>query len=37
MLYDIDFANGRKAMFYRPRLADGIIDVAGLRPAEARP
>jgi CRISPR-associated protein Cas5d len=34
MLYDIDFANGRQPMFYRPVLTDGIIDVASLRPAE---
>jgi len=28
MLYDIDFANGMKPMFYRPRLENGVIDVA---------
>jgi len=28
MLYDIDFAHGMKAMFYRPRLENGVIDVA---------
>ena len=36
MLYDIDFANDRLPMFYRPVMADGIIDVAKHRPAEAR-
>lgn len=28
MLYDIDFTRGRSPMFYRPRLENGIIDVA---------
>ena len=28
MLYDIDFQNGMKPMFYRPRLEHGIINVA---------
>lgn len=28
MLYDIDFAHGMTPMFYRPRLENGIIDVA---------
>lgn len=28
MLYDIDFANGMQPMFYRPRLENGVIDVA---------
>ena len=36
MLYDIDFDNDRLPMFYRPVLQDGVIDVAKLRPAEAR-
>jgi CRISPR-associated protein Cas5d len=36
MLYDIDFDNDRLPMFYRPILQDGVIDVAKLRPAEAR-
>jgi CRISPR-associated protein Cas5d len=36
MLYDIDFANDRLPMFYRPILADGVVDVAKHRPAEAR-
>jgi CRISPR-associated protein Cas5d len=36
MLYDIDFDNDRLPMFYRPNLQDGVIDVASLRPAEAR-
>lgn len=36
MLYDIDFANGRQPMFYRPVLANGVIDVNRFRPAEAR-
>jgi CRISPR-associated protein Cas5d len=35
MLYDIDFANDRLPMFYRPIMADGIIDVAKYRPEEA--
>lgn len=37
MLYDINFANDRLPMFYRPVLADGVIDVAKFRPVEARP
>ena len=28
MLYDIDYAHGMKPLFYRPRLEQGIIDVA---------
>lgn len=36
MLYDINFDNDRLPMFYRPTMADGIIDVAKFRPAEAR-
>lgn len=28
MLYDIDYARGMTPMFYRPRLENGIIDVA---------
>ncbi len=28
MLYDIDFSRGMTPMFYRPRLENGIIDVA---------
>lgn len=28
MLYDIDFAGGMRPMFYRPRLENGVIDVA---------
>lgn len=36
MLYDIDFANGRQPMFYRPVLANGVIDVSRFRPVEAR-
>lgn len=28
MLYDIDFANGKKPIFYRPKLESGVIDVA---------
>lgn len=28
MLYDIDFAHGMQPMFYRPRLENGVIDVA---------
>ncbi|WP_297262954.1 type I-C CRISPR-associated protein Cas5c [uncultured Desulfovibrio sp.] len=28
MLYDLDFAHGMRPMFYRPRLEQGIIDVA---------
>ncbi len=28
MLYDIDFASGMKPMFYRPKLENGVIDVA---------
>ena len=31
MLYDIDFAHGMQPMFYRPRLENGIIDVARWR------
>jgi CRISPR-associated protein Cas5d len=36
MLYDIDFKHGRQQLFYRPKLAGGIIDVEKHRPAEAR-
>ena len=36
MLYDIDFENDRLPMFYRPVMANGIIDVAKYRPVEAR-
>ena len=28
MLYDIDFAHGMNPLFYRPRLENGVIDVA---------
>jgi CRISPR-associated protein Cas5d len=35
MLYDINFANDRLPMFYRPVMADGVIDVAKYRPEEA--
>jgi len=28
MLYDIDFAHNMTPMFYRPRLENGVIDVA---------
>lgn len=28
MLYDIDFAHGMTPMFYRPKLENGVIDVA---------
>lgn len=31
MLYDIDFANNMQPIFYRPRLEQGIIDVAKAR------
>ena len=31
MLYDIDFANGRRPMFFRARLEDGVLDVARAR------
>lgn len=37
MLYDIDFANDRLPMFYRPQVVDGVIDVARYRPARAQP
>ncbi|WP_308621019.1 type I-C CRISPR-associated protein Cas5c [uncultured Desulfovibrio sp.] len=33
MLYDMDFANGMRPMFYRPRLEKGIIDVARCKEA----
>ena len=36
MLYDIDFANDRLPMFYRPVMTNGVIDVANFRPTEAR-
>jgi len=29
MLHDIDFAKGRTSRFFRARLADGVLDVAG--------
>ncbi len=35
MLYDINFANDRLPMFYRPVMTDGVIDVAKYRPEEA--
>ncbi len=31
MLYDIDFANANRPMFFRARMKDGVIDVAGAR------
>ena len=31
MLYDIDYAHGREALFFRARLEDGVIDVARAR------
>ncbi|GAA0307760.1 type I-C CRISPR-associated protein Cas5c [Rhodovulum strictum] len=31
MLYDIDYARGREALFFRARLEDGVIDVARAR------
>ena len=31
MLYDIDFANDRRPLFFRVRLEDGVIDVARAR------
>ncbi len=31
MLYDIDFANGRRPLFFRARLENGVIDVARAR------
>ncbi len=31
MLYDIDFANDRRPMFFRARLENGVIDVARAR------
>lgn len=31
MLYDIDYAQGREALFFRARLEDGVIDVARAR------
>jgi len=31
MLYDIDFANGRRPMFFRARLDGGVLDVARAR------
>lgn len=31
MLYDIDFANDRRPMFFRARLEDGVLDVARAR------
>lgn len=32
MLYDVDFANGNQAIFFRARMRDGVIDVR--RPGE---
>lgn len=32
MLYDIDFANDKTPVFYRPELRGGVIDVAAARP-----
>jgi len=34
MLYDIDFANDRLPLFYRPTLSRGVIDVARHAPRE---
>lgn len=31
MLYDIDYANGREALFFRARMQGGVIDVAQAR------
>lgn len=31
MLYDIDFANERRPMFFRARLNDGVLDIARAR------
>lgn len=36
MLYDIDFANDRLPMFYRPVISGGVIDVAKYRPKGAQ-
>lgn len=36
MLYDIDFANDRVPLFYRPLMRDGVIDVAKFAPPRAR-
>jgi CRISPR-associated protein Cas5d len=36
MLYDIDFVNGMKPLFYRPTMVDGVIDVARFAPKDAR-
>lgn len=33
MLYDMDFTNGMRPMFYRPRLEKGIIDVGRCKEA----
>jgi len=32
MLYDIDFANDKTPVFYRPEMRGGVIDVAAQRP-----
>lgn len=34
MLYDIDHARGRRPLFFKARLADGILDLTGLSPEE---
>ncbi|MCW9043638.1 MAG: type I-C CRISPR-associated protein Cas5c [Pseudopelagicola sp.] len=31
MLYDIDFANGKRPQFFRAEMVDGVIDVAAAR------
>lgn len=31
MLYDVDYAKGREALFFRARMEDGVIDVARAR------
>jgi CRISPR-associated protein Cas5d len=31
MLYDIDYANGKEPLFFRARMAGGVIDVAAAR------
>lgn len=33
MLYDIDFDDGMRPMFFRAVMDDGVIDVAGAREA----
>lgn len=32
MLYDIDFANDKRALFFRARLEDGVLDLTKARP-----